>query len=266
MKKSLLFCLSILVVMTLACNLSGNSTPASQGAGATPQGGGNQPPSIFLAKGTPESKPVNLNEGLASLNSYQMVIKISGAGPDPADTTSLMLESQHSQDNDAYLTKISNNSTKKGESSSSDSTSEIYQIGNDQCSVNGTDASWSSMKPNEAEMVSKLMGMMGMTPLIEKPTFVAEETVNGIPSNHFTFQASGLGVKSGATVNINQGDYWLAKDGQYVVKYLLIMETATDPQTVLHEEVSIEMTQVNQPVSIAFPQNCLDASKVTPTP
>ena len=68
-------------------------------------------------------------------------------------------------------------------------------------------------------------------------------------------------------MNANQGDYWLAVDGQYIVKYLLVLETSTDPQTnILHAEVSIELNQVNQPISITFPQGCLDASLVTPTP
>jgi len=56
-------------------------------------------------------------------------------------------------------------------------------------------------------------------------------------------------------------------DGQYIVKYNLVLETSIDPKTnVLHEEISIELTQVNQPISIAFPQSCLDASLVTPQP
>jgi hypothetical protein len=68
-------------------------------------------------------------------------------------------------------------------------------------------------------------------------------------------------------VNINQGDYWLAVDGQYIVKYTLIVETsmAADAE-VLHEEITIEVNQINQPVSIVFPQSCLDASQVTPEP
>ena len=91
--------------------------------------------------------------------------------------------------------------------------------------------------------------------------------MNGIPSNHFTFKVSGLGVSSGAQVNANQGDYWLAVDGQFIVKYNLVLETSTDPLTdVLHEEISIDLTQVNQPIDISFPQACLDASLVTPQP
>ena len=63
--------------------------------------------------------------------------------------------------------------------------------------------------------------MIGLTPLIDNPVFVAAETVNGIPANHFTFKVSGLGATSGAVVNLNQGDYWLAVDGNYIVKYTL---------------------------------------------
>ena len=108
--------------------------------------------------------------------------------------------------------------------------------------------------------------MIGMTPVIDNPAFVAAETVNGIPTNHFSFQVSGLGAASGAVVNTNQGDYWLATDGQYIVKYILVIETSTSEAEVYHEEFSIVMDQVNQPVTISFPQGCLDASLVTSEP
>ena len=123
------------------------------------------------------------------------------------------------------------------------------------------------MAPNEKEMMDVMTNMLNFTPRIDNPTFVAQETVNGIPTNHFTFKISGLGANSGATVNANQGDYWLAVDGQYIIKYGLVLETSMDPQTdVLHVEISIDLNQINQPVNIAFHQGCLDASLVTPTP
>ena len=116
-------------------------------------------------------------------------------------------------------------------------------------------------------MQGLITGMIGLTPLIDNPVFVATETIHNIPTNHFTFRVSGLGASSGAVVNINQGDYWLAVDGQYIVKYTLIVETSMSANSeVLHEEISIEMNQINQPVSIGFPQGCLDASQVAPAP
>jgi hypothetical protein len=258
----------------MACNLvsktvSTQPAPGSspQAPGSTPQEDSSQPGGILQPPGTPDPQPVHINAGLASLNSYQMLITIASTGPNPSQSSTMTIESQHSQDNDGYLTRISNTSVDETGAESDSSTSEIYQIGNDQCTISGEDSSWESMPANQAEMAGLLKSMLGITPLIDNPTFMAQETVNGIPSNHFTFKVSGLGAKSGARVNLNQGDYWLAVDGQYIVKYNLILETSTDPQTdVLHEQVSIEMNQVNQPVTIAFPQSCVDASLVTPTP
>jgi acyl-CoA hydrolase len=111
--------------------------------------------------------------------------------------------------------------------------------------------------------------MITFTPVIENPKLVAEETVNNILTDHFTFKVSGLGVKSGAEVTTNQGDYWLAKDGSYVVKYSLVTETRGGPNSeIIHLEVHIELTDINQPVTIALPAQCVKDknAKVTPTP
>jgi hypothetical protein len=250
---------SLVVLLMIACSLTGNA-------------GGNLP-SQEPTKGetltsTPNPVPVSLNEGLASLNSYEMTAAFNSVGPDPAQSNKTSIERQRSNDTNASSTSIHSEvvDAEGGDPKISDSS--IYQIGNDQCS--GSDAegwTWTTSTPAEAEMQGLVTGMIGLTPLIDNPVFVAAETVNGIPANHFTFQVPGLGASSGAVVNINQGDYWLAIDGQYIVKYTLIVETsmAADAK-VLHEEISIDVDQINQPVSIVFPQSCLDASKVTPTP
>ena len=102
---------------------------------------------------------------------------------------------------------------------------------------------------------------IGVTPIIEDPTFVGEEMINGVRSNHFTFRIVGLGLTSGAEVTANQGEYWLAVDGQYIVKYDLVAETRTGPDSgILRQEVSIDLSGINQPVNIAFPQGCLNAA------
>jgi hypothetical protein len=267
MKKKMVIFLSLLVMVTLACNLSSGPTP--QAPGGTPQGNGNQPGNTPTPqpKGTPPANPVSINDGLSSLNSYQMTVNYKSTGPDPSESSTMVVETQRSQNQDARYTQINQSTVKKGGGDPNASETDMYQIGNDQCSSSGEDWTWTSMAPNQMEMLDITKNMLGFTPLIDTPTFVAQETVNGVPSNHFTFKISGLGVKSGAVVNANQGDYWLAVDGQYIVKYILVLETSMDPQTnVLHEEISIEMNQINQPVNIAFPQTCLDASKVTPTP
>ena len=123
------------------------------------------------------------------------------------------------------------------------------------------------MDPAQGEMLDVIMNLMKFTPNVDKATFVAKETMNGIPSKHFTFKISGLGAKSGAEVTANQGDYWLAVDGQYIVRYSLVLETVVDPATnIFHMETLINLKNINQPVDITFPQACMDAKAATPTP
>jgi hypothetical protein len=257
MKPGTFVIISLVVLLMLACNLA--SIPGAKPSSATPAG---------IKGGTRDPNPVSLNDGLASLNSYSMTVQFKSIGPDPAKSSTTSIQRQRSNDTNASLTDINMTAINAAGEDPSITNSSIYQIGNDQCSGNEADGwSWSSSTPAQAEMQGLITGMIGLTPLIDHPVFVAAETVNGIPTNHFSFQVSGLGASSGSVVNINQGDYWLAVDGQYIVKYVLTVETSQAAQSeVLHEEVSIEMTQINQPVSIAFPQGCLDASLVTPTP
>jgi hypothetical protein len=261
MRNRILIFLPFLVMLAVACSLVNGTGNNPQGPVSTPHGTGNQP------AGTPPANPVSINEGLGSLNSYQMTVIIKSIGPDPAQSSTTTVETQYSKDTDASYTHINMTAVDTGDGNPNNNDSSIYRIGNDQCSGSGSDWTWTTLSPVQAEMLDITKNMLGITPLIDTPTFVAQETVNGVPSNHFTFKVSGLGVSSGADVITNQGDYWLAVDGQYIVKYILILETSMGPQTdVLHEEISIELNQVNQPLNIAFPQACLDASLVTPSP
>jgi hypothetical protein len=272
MKKNLALILSLLVMLALACNLSSSPTaqaPGNTSPGNTPQGNPIQPGNSSNPQqaGTPPANPVSINEGLSSLNSYKITINYLSTGPDPSQTSAFVMKMQRSQDQDARYTQITQSTVKPGGGDPSTSENDIYQIGNDECQGSGTDWSWTTKLPNQTEMNELFQNMLSLTPLIDNPTFVAQETENGIASNHFTFKVSGLGAKSGAAVNADQGDYWLAVDGQYIVKYNLVLETSMGPSVdVIHEEIAIDLTQVNQPVDIAFPQTCLDASKVTPTP
>ena len=60
-------------------------------------------------------------------------------------------------------------------------------------------------------------------------------------------------------VTANQGEYWIAVDGNYLVKYTLLVEMRSSEDEAARLEFSAELTQVNQPIDISFPQGCLDA-------
>ncbi len=134
----------------------------------------------------------------------------------------------------------------------------MYTVGNVSCSSSDQNEwEYSEVTGQAAEMQNLLGGLFDYNVQAENPTFVGAEDVNGLATNHFSFQVSGLGLQSGAQVTANQGDYWLAQDGQYLVKYSLVAETQ-DPSTsaVLHMDMSIDLTNANQPVDITLPEGC----------
>ncbi|MBI5352438.1 MAG: hypothetical protein HZB50_07350 [Chloroflexi bacterium] len=261
MKNKTVISLFVLILTTLACSLMKPGLPTGQAPGETPE-----IQTTPLPVATPDSQPVSISEGLASLNSYRTILTINSSGPDPKNSTMLSFETKRSNDSNAQFTHITSTSIQNGQPGEGDNNSEIYRIGNDQCSGSGEDWSYEIMEPNRAEMMDMVMSMFGFTPTTDNSVFVAQETVNGIPVNHFSFKVKGLGVKSGANVTINQGDYWLAVDGQYLVKYSLVAETVMDPNTnIIHMETIFEVNDINQPLTITFPQVCLDAAQVTPS-
>ncbi|MCX6082371.1 MAG: hypothetical protein NTW32_22825 [Chloroflexi bacterium] len=279
MKNRTLISFLMLGLISLACSLPTLGLPAGQTPSETPQqslpgnatgqtpGETPQTTPIFQLPGkTPDSKPVSISDGLASLNSYRTILSFTTSGPNPNNSSTVSFETQLSKDKDAQFTSLTSKSIIDGQPSEGDSPSVIYRIGSDQCSGSGEDWSFESLISNEAEMRDIIMSMFSFSPAIDNPLFVAPETVNGVSTNHFSFKVKGLGAKSGANVTINQGDYWLAVDGQYLVKYLLVVETVVDPKTnVIHTEINFEVKDINQSVEISFPQTCLDAAKVTPT-
>ena len=102
---------------------------------------------------------------------------------------------------------------------------------------------------------------MDLTLYVEDPVLVGEEQVNGIQTRHYTFKVSGLGKKSGAEVTQSSGEYWSAVDGNYLVKYNLVLEMRNAPEDssaakVIHSETSYELNMVNQPITIEMPAEC----------
>ena len=123
------------------------------------------------------------------------------------------------------------------------------------------DGEWdfSSLAPAEKEMISLNSAIMDFVPLIENPQFIGQEELNGVLVDHYSFQVSGLGSQSGAEVTANQGEYWMAVDGEYLVRYTLRVELRSDPETGYAQEYRLETGEINQPQAIAFPAECLQA-------
>lgn len=208
------------------------------------------------------STPIGIRQGLSSLNSYRqsMIIKING--PTAQDINEYTLLFEYGSDANKHI-HIENTRSSADDPEVNTSISEQYRIGDTECDFSPDDEETKiqTIDPMQNEMIDVLFRMMDFTPVINNPELVGEEMINGIKTNHFKFTVSGLGTDSGATVLQNKGDYWLAQDGQYIVKYDAILETSDgptgDPNTKLdHFEFHLDLTDVNQSFTIDLPARC----------
>jgi hypothetical protein len=200
-----------------------------------------------------------MRRGLASLNNYVLVVQTTGYSSASPDQTLNRIETQHSQDQDAQVTHVTMTIPVDEEEPLRPTPIRITLA-----TTSARAAMWmaGSTRPTHSKKKKcKIFSqMVDLLPIIDDPIYVGAETMNGIATNHFTFQVSGVGGESGVDVVINQGEYWLAQDGQYLVRYTLLIETLdANTQETIHAEYLIDLTNINQPLSIAFPQGCLDA-------
>ena len=266
MKKSkfVKILLIVLVVLALtACNLPfniGNKDAGDQGNDSyseeTQEG-----ISLSNLSAEPDPDPVGLQEGLGGFDSYQLTIAVNYSSSDGSysqvnDYTERSLIDHNSR---TVLTDTEFDPAEDTEPSTS--TTETINVGNITCTGDAEDWDYSEMTAQEKEMLDVFKGMADFVPIMDNPVFVGEENVNGIDCNHFNFTVSGIGDTSGSVATINSGDYWLAKDGQYIVKYHLLLEVqsaadgTTDAETTTIE-ASIDLNSVNVPLTFTLPANC----------
>lgn len=82
------------------------------------------------------------------------------------------------------------------------------------------------------------------------------ETVNDVAANHYTFDERAFGQLDIAQ---STGEMWVASDGGYIVKYLLTTKGNADYFGEGIEgtlTLNYELTDVNQPVAFALPDDC----------
>ena len=209
------------------------------------------------------SKPVGLWEGLSSLNSYRLTIRTAANGPEAQDKSQMIYLTEVGSDGDSSHIHSENVSSSADDPEGSSSTSDQYRIGTRTCELSSDDdeISVTDEDPMVQEMLNTWVKLVDLVPMVNDPVFVGEEELNGIKTNHFTFTVGGLGVDSGAEVVSSGGEYWLAQDGQYIVKYSALMETrngpAGDAETkTMSVEFYIELKDANQNIVISMPEQC----------
>lgn len=210
------------------------------------------------------SQPVPFSQGLASLNSYRVTINMEGTGPTDADRMLMSTEIANAGDMNASHTRTRNVSSSEEDPELYEESSEVVKVGNETCTYDAEEWTYQALEPMEEEVTELFQSLVDFSPVINNPVLVGEENLNGVTTNHFQFQLAGLGSQSGALVTQSEGDYWVAQDGQYLVKYRLALELRNAPEGDSESEAvqasfTMEMTDINQPISISLPADCLAA-------
>ena len=264
-KRVFILALIILFILT-ACNLpfgKGKAVSATEenGSESSPSGGlfNNNSGEQATAAPRVDPNPVGIQEGLGSFDSYRLRVQM-----DSSDSTgkidnfseyierSVVNKSTHSY-------QESTSFDPENDTEQNTSTDETYEVGLVTCSSDGEGGwTYSDITDQDRELADIFKGMVDFIPVIDNPEYVGSETVNGTPCNHFTFKLEGIGTKSGSVAQVNNGEYWVAQDGQYLVKYNLTLEIhSADDSEVSKMEVLMDLTDVNSDViEITLPDNC----------
>ena len=262
----LVCCLCILIAVIIyvvySTNIS-NKNPAGAPSNVPANKPAIQLPAIFA---TPDPQPVGLHAGLASLNSYRMKMRTLSTGPTTVDYNESITNVNYNQQGNQLFSQMVSTSSSKDSPTKSTSTSEEYRLDTQYCQRSiGSDGYTSSELTDTTQaqqaITDSMFNVVDVVIVSKDAKFVAEETVNSILSNHFTFTISGLGA-TGAEVTQSQGEYWVAKDGQYLVKYQVILETrsgaAGDANAqVSHFEMQVELNDINTNITVQMPADCV---------
>jgi hypothetical protein len=240
--------------------ITNSNNPTATGIPANPTGEPTVNSEIPPAA-TVDPKPVGIQDGLGSLDSYQLTFHLISTDSKGNKTDVNEVTERSVVDRNTHSITTTVMFDPENDTEESRETQETYSIGLERCSNSGDGWEYKTVTEQEKEMADVFSNLVDVSPLINNPEFIGEEVINGVNTNHFTFKIEGIGDRSGSVATINSGDYWLAKDGQYIVKYHLILQIRSAAEGVPDAEVAniealLDLVNINVPLSFTMPADC----------
>jgi len=200
-------------------------------------------------------------EGMASLDSYEWQVSVSTVGPTTADYTEMTGNGASDSEQQLRYMKMTNTSASADDTEGpSTGTTETWRSADSSCTFDGEEYSKKASNPFESDIGSVLSGVFDIVIPKGNAQLVGSEQVAGVEADHYTFTIEGLGAGSGAQVEENSGELWVAKDGGYVLRYTVTTRMVDTGSGDLYSlTLTLEMMSVNQPVSIVMPDGCVNA-------
>lgn len=238
--------LSILISLfvTYAC-LPDGSPVASQ----TPEGATVQADIVF---GPGAFSLLDTKAGLANLSSYKATLTLAFEGtrdgqPSQWSKTYIMLSTKEPATRQLTIEKTGNLSDLKPVFMAEDNGAAYERRGEDACKA--TVIEEGNSLTERLEPAGFLNGVIGADE-------AGAETVNDVAANHYTFDERAFGQSDLAQ---STGEMWVASEAGYIVKYVLTTKGNADYFDERLEGTltwDYELTDVNQPVTFALPDDC----------
>jgi hypothetical protein len=217
------------------------------------------------SSGTTGNAPASLTtpvlQGLASLDSYSWSLNAVTIGPAALDRSEMVGTGAMDATANASHQQMTTTDTSADDPEPSTGVTESWTTADSTCNFDGESYTVEARNPFESDLGSVLSGVFDVVVPAGNAQLVGTEQVAGIDAQHYTFSIEGLGAGSGAQVDSNTGDIWVAADGGYLVKYVVNAAMRSGPATDAAAEqysiaLTLELTTVNQPVDVATPAGC----------
>ncbi len=204
-------------------------------------------------------------QGLSSLDSYEWKVSTVSVGPGAADRSEENGNGASDSQANLRYQKMASNSTSADDPAGSQSVTETWRTADMTCTFDGEEYTSDAANPFVSDMGTVLAGVFDIVIPQGNAKNVGSETIAGVAADHYTFTIQGLGAESGAQVEANSGEVWVAKDGGYLLKYQVTASLRSDAASseVSSLTLTLELTSVNQPVNIQVPAACPAPTTVT---
>lgn len=224
----------------------------SSGSGSS-NGTGNAPASLT----TP------ILQGLASLDTYEWSLSAVTVGPAALDRSEMAGSGMVDTAASTSYQKMTTTDTDADNPEPSTGVTESWNSADSTCQFDGEEYTVDARNPFESDLGSVLSGVFDIVVPSGNAQLAGTEQVAGVDAKHYTFTIEGLGAGSGAQVDDNTGDVWVASDGGYLLKYVVSAAMRSGPADAATSEqysisLTLELTSVNQPVAITPPADCAD--------
>ncbi len=202
-----------------------------------------------------------LLQGMASLDSYEWSLHTLTVGPTAQDRSEMTGQGQVDSATDASHYSMTTTDSSADSPDPSTSVTESWSSKEASCQKDGEDYTKDTKNPFESDMGPVLSGLFDIVVPSGDAKLVGTEEIAGVSAKHYTFTIKGLGAGTGAQVDENSGELWVAVDGGYLLKYTVTASMSSGPAGAADSQINsmtmtLELTSVNQPVDVTMPAAC----------